>query len=675
MSLLTGAYGPAAFRGAYGVSGTTSTTRTVAIVDAYDDSTALSDLNTYSTHFGIPTMSQCAVSGGTAASPCFQKVNESGGASSPPSDGQGVNGWAGEISLDVQIVHAMCQNCNILLIEATSASDNDLITAADGRAYLMGANVVSNSWGGSEDSSETSEDSAFNHPGVPYVFSTGDDGYGVQYPAASPNVTAVGGTSLLVNTDYTYNSETAWSGAGSGCSSYEPKPSFQHDTDCSKRTVADVSADADPNTGALIYYNGSTYQFGGTSLAAPLIASIYALAGGVGTTLGNSLPYANLNYGVNLRDVTSGSNGPCAGSYLCTSKTGYDGPTGLGSPLGSTAFSIIQPVSVVSVFTTDANGTAAALGNTPQAIIRNSQTVRPFAVKTVFNPGDPIELFIETNNQNSITETASFQWIVLDPEGHDVPALEYSGDLDTDPGTWDWELTSSIPAASPSGNYTFTGKITFNGVTTSATTNFFVDGSYQAYLPLVFQNFAFITNIVNGDFESGSTGWTEYSKLGYAIILSSTTTSLPITPHSGTYLAWLGGDNNEISYIQQQVTISSGAPYLVYWEWIDTVDICGYDYSYVLINASTVDTSDLCASTNTGAWVTHTVNLSAYAGQSVTLQINVTTDASDISDFYVDDVSLQATAPAAAQNDSPLPNPSVLPPQGKRGIVVPKTAP
>ena len=350
MDLTSAPYGPAQFRGAYGVTGTTSKTRTVAIVDAYDDPTVLSDLNTYSTNFSIPTMSSCAVSGGTYSNPCFQVVNENGGSTLPPSDGQGVIGWAGEISLDVQSVHAMCQNCNILLVEASSENSSDLIQAADQTAVSMGANVVSNSWGGSEDPSETSLDSYFDHPGVPFVFSSGDDGYGVGYPAASPNVTAVGGTSLNINTDNTYNSETVWNswggGPGSGCSAYEPKPYFQHDLGCSNRTVADIAADADPNTGAYVYvtdpiYGSGYYEIGGTSLAAPLVASVYALAGGVGTTFGNSLPYANLNYGVNLRDVTSGNNivsGSSCGSYLCIAGTGYDGPTGLGSPLGTAAF-------------------------------------------------------------------------------------------------------------------------------------------------------------------------------------------------------------------------------------------------------------------------------------------------------------------------------------------------
>jgi uncharacterized repeat protein (TIGR02543 family) len=380
-SLLSGSYGPAAFRGAYGVSGTTAINRTVAIVDAYDNPTVLNDLDAYSDNYGIPRLNRCNVSSGTVSTPCIQKVDQNGGTSYPAYN----SGWAMEIALDVDAVHALCQNCNILLVEAASNSFADL-TAADQRAFTMGANVVSNSWGGSEFSGETSYDSTYNHPGVAYVFSSGDGNYaaGTQYPAASPNVTAVGGTRLLVNSDYSYNSETVWnssakSGAGSGCSAYEAKPGFQQDTGCSKRTVADVSADADPNTGAGVYITSSGYsgwyQVGGTSLAAPLVAAVFALAGGVGTTLGNSLPYANLNYGVNLRDVTSGNNGSCGGSYLCTATTGYDGPTGLGTPLGTSAFTN-GPTNHAVTF--NANGGSGSMSNqvanAPTALALNTFT-------------------------------------------------------------------------------------------------------------------------------------------------------------------------------------------------------------------------------------------------------------------------------------------------------------
>ena len=229
------------------------------------------------------------MSSGTAASPCIQKADENGGSSYPAYD----SGWALEIALDVETVHAVCQNCNILLIEAASASDNDLITAADGRAYTMGANVVSNSWGGSEGLGERNlYDSTFNHPGVAYVFSSGDSGYaaGAQYPAASPNVTAVGGTSLKVNTNYTYNSESAWSGAGSGCSGYEAKPSFQHDlADAPPHRRRRLGRRRSEHRRGRLYPPaevGGWYQVGGTSLAAPLVAAVFAQAGGVGPRWG-----------------------------------------------------------------------------------------------------------------------------------------------------------------------------------------------------------------------------------------------------------------------------------------------------------------------------------------------------------------------------------------------------
>jgi len=318
-------YGPVQFATAYGLSGRTSTA-TIGIVDAYDDPKAESDLGVYSQKYGLPSC--------TTANGCFKKVNQSGGTSYPRKD----SGWALEISLDVQVAHATCPTCKILLVEASSNSFANLIAAED---YATShASVVSNSWGGSEFSSETglSYDGHFNRPGVPITVSSGDNGYGVEYPAASRYVTAVGGTTLRLNVDNTRSAETVWNGAGSGCSAYEPKPSFQTDSGCSRRTVADVAADADPSTGAALYdsagYYGQSgwFQVGGTSLAAPLVASIYALAGNGGS---NAYPYSHT---ASLYDVTSGSNGSCGGSYLCTAKPGYDGPTGLGTPIGAGAF-------------------------------------------------------------------------------------------------------------------------------------------------------------------------------------------------------------------------------------------------------------------------------------------------------------------------------------------------
>ncbi len=324
-----GAYGPLQFHTAYNLPTTAPSTQTIAIVDAYDDPNIEADLNTFSSNYGLPAC--------TTANGCFTKINQTGGSTPPVAS----SSWALEIALDVETAHAMCQNCKILLVEASTSNLSDL-GAAENQAVARGANVISNSWGAREYSTETSDEARyFNHPGVAITASTGDSGYGVQFPAASRYVTAVGGTSLTLNADNTWKSETAWVGAGSGCSGYVQKPAWQTDGSCTRRTVADVSADADPNTGAAVYdsvpYSGATgwFQVGGTSLAAPLIASAYALAGHASSLNGASTAYANASA---LHDVTSGTNGNCGGIYLCTAKPGYDGPTGLGSPNGLAAF-------------------------------------------------------------------------------------------------------------------------------------------------------------------------------------------------------------------------------------------------------------------------------------------------------------------------------------------------
>ena len=328
-------YGPADIQSAYNLASAAAANgsgETVALIDAQDDPNAESDLATYRSQFGLPAC--------TSASGCFTKVDENGGTNYPSPD----SGWAGEISLDLDMVSATCPNCKILLVEATSASMDDLGTAVN-TAVSMGADFVSNSYGGSESSTDTSYDSEyFNHPGVAITASAGDGGYGVEYPAASPYVTAVGGTSLSTASNARGWTESVWStssteGTGSGCSAYEPKPSWQTDSGCSNRTVADVSAVADPATGVAVYdtYGASGWQvYGGTSAASPIIASVYALAGAPGA---NTTPASDLYADPSgLYDVTSGSNGSCSPAYLCTAESGYDGPTGLGTPDGTAAF-------------------------------------------------------------------------------------------------------------------------------------------------------------------------------------------------------------------------------------------------------------------------------------------------------------------------------------------------
>jgi subtilase family serine protease len=320
-------YGPADLQSAYQLAGANGT-GTIAIVDAYDDPKAENDLNVYRAQYGLPAC--------TTANGCFRKVNQTGGTSYPRANG----GWGQEISLDLDMASAICPGCKILLVEASSNSFANLSAAVD-RAALMGANAISNSYGGSEYSSEVTDQAHYNHPGIAITVSSGDAGYVVEFPAASQYVTAVGGTTLRRDASARGWSETVWSGAGSGCSKYVSKPVWQLDNGCARRTVADVSAVADPNTGVAVYdsyaYRGASgwMVFGGTSVSAPIIASVYVLAGNTGSINYGSYSYSHLS---SLNDVTSGSNGSCGSSYLCTAKAGYDGPTGNGTPIGTGAF-------------------------------------------------------------------------------------------------------------------------------------------------------------------------------------------------------------------------------------------------------------------------------------------------------------------------------------------------
>lgn len=323
-------YNPADLQAAYNLpSASAGTGQTVAVVDAYDYPNAESDLAVYRSKFGLPPC--------TTANGCFKKVNQNGQTSSLP---RANSSWSQEAALDIQMVSAVCPNCKIILVETKSASMTDLGTGVNA-AVALGANVVSNSYGGGESSADTStyDPTYFNHPGVMITVSSGDSGYGVQYPAASQYVTAVGGTSLKKDGSARGFTETAWSGAGSGCSAYDPKPAWQTDGGCAKRSVADVSAVADPNTGVSVYWttkgSGGWLVFGGTSVASPVVAAVYALGGNSASLDHASSLYSNAG---SLFDATSGSNGSCGGSYLCTAGAGYDGPTGLGTPNGTAAF-------------------------------------------------------------------------------------------------------------------------------------------------------------------------------------------------------------------------------------------------------------------------------------------------------------------------------------------------
>ncbi|HEX6520381.1 MAG TPA: carboxypeptidase regulatory-like domain-containing protein [Streptosporangiaceae bacterium] len=330
-------YSPADIQSAYDLpSGSDSPL--VAVVDAYDDPNAESDLAVYRAQYGLPAC--------TTANGCFRKAGQDGGTDypSPPPSG---DDWVSEITLDLDAVSAACPSCHILLVEANDdSSTSGSLPAAVQTAYNMGAKFISMSWGGSEDGTENSQDAQyFDHPGIAYTASSGDYGYsaGPIYPSTSQYTVSVGGTTLNRATGTARGwSESAWSDAGSGCSSDVTKPQFQSGISaCSTRADTDLSADADPNTGLAIYntYSDAGWDvYGGTSLAAPLIASMYALAGTPAAgTFPASYPYNDQHQATDLNDVTSGSNGSCSPAVLCTAGPGWDGPTGLGSPEGTGA--------------------------------------------------------------------------------------------------------------------------------------------------------------------------------------------------------------------------------------------------------------------------------------------------------------------------------------------------
>ncbi len=323
-----------------GVAGTGSG-QTIAIVDAYDDPTIVSDAATFNTQFGLQ---QFNVSGG----PTLTVLNPTGGATPPTASGY--TGWSVEESLDVEWAHAIAPKANIILFEADSDYNSDLYTAVQTAAAYSGVSVVSMSWGEYESSDETSSDSYFTtptgHAGVTFLASTGDSGSPGGYPAYSPNVVAVGGTTLTLNGN-NYVSETGWSGSGGGQSSYEPKPTYQQGVQSSGwRQIPDVSFDADPNSGVAVYdsydYNlgndsSAWLQVGGTSVAAPCWAGLIGIADqlrasrSLGTLngLSQTLPALYAIDAADFHDIAAGSNGGYSAGL------GYDMVTGLGSSVAN----------------------------------------------------------------------------------------------------------------------------------------------------------------------------------------------------------------------------------------------------------------------------------------------------------------------------------------------------
>ncbi|WP_174805668.1 putative Ig domain-containing protein [Kitasatospora sp. MMS16-BH015] len=574
-------YGPSDLTGAYklpaGGSG-----QTVAIVDSNDDPNAESDLATYRSTYGLPAC--------TTANGCFKKVDQRGGTSYPAGD----TGWAGEISLDVDMVSAVCPACHILLVEADSATMDNL-GAAVNTAVSLGAKYVSNSYGGSEDSTDpTSDSSYFNHPGVAITVSSGDSGYGVEYPAASKYVTAVGGTSLSRASNSRGWSESVWgssaggNGAGSGCSTYDAKPSWQKDTGCTNRTVADVSAVADPATGLAVYqtYGGSGWAvYGGTSASSPIIAGVYALAGAPAAgSSPASFPYAHTS---SLFDVTSGSNGSCSPTYLCTAGTGYDGPTGLGTPNGTAAFTGGTTGGNTVTVTSPGNQSTAQGGSASLQISASDSA----AGQTLSYGASGLPTGLSINSATGlITGTASTA------------------------GTFSVTVTASDTTGA-SGSASFTWTVIGAG-----------GGCTGAQL------------LGNPGFETGSASpWTATA----GVIDSSSSEAA----HSGSWKAWLDGyGTSHTDSISQSVKIPAGChASLSFYLHIDTAETgtTAYDKLTVAANSTTLATFTNVNAAN--GYTLRTYDLSSLAGQTVTVKFTGVEDSSLQTSFVIDDTALNVS--------------------------------
>jgi hypothetical protein len=490
---------------------------------------------------------------------------------------------------------AICPLCNIVLVEASSDSGNGLFVAENVAANVAG--YISNSWGGSESTSDISLDSSnFNHPGDVITASAGDSDFGVIYPAASPNVVSVGGTRLSTASNSRGWTESVWNttpgseGTGSGCSAVEPQPSWQAAlglTGCSRRIDNDVAADADPTTGVAVYDtsngNGGWNEVGGTSASAPMLAAMFALAGSPGNTPASDI-YTHTG---NFFDVTTGSNGSCSPAYLCTGETGYDGPTGIGTPIGI-------------------GGLVASPGT--------GNTV------TVTNPGNQAgAVGTAVGLQIGATDSASGQSLTFTASG--LPAglsISSSG------------LISGTPTTAGTSSVTVTATDTTGAHGTASFTWTISTGSggCSTHTQL----------LGNPGFETGSAApWSASAGVINA-------NGAGETSHSGTRYAWLDGyGTTHTDTLSQTVTIPAGCTATSFSFWLhintaETTTTTAFDKLTITANGTTIATfSNLNHITG---YQQHTYSLGSFAGSTVTVKFTGTEDTSLQTSFVVDDTAI-----------------------------------
>ncbi|HWG27774.1 MAG TPA: putative Ig domain-containing protein [Actinospica sp.] len=584
-------YGPSQLQSAYNLTSASAADgsgRTIAVVDAYDDANAAGDLAAYRSAAGLPTV------------PSFKKVNQSGATSPLPSAPPSGDDWTLEESLDLDMASAICPLCNIVLVEANDDTSNGLYVANNAAASLAG--YISNSWGGGESSTDTSSNSQyFSHAsGIVTTASAGDSDYGVIYPATSPNVVSVGGTALKTSsssrgwTESVWNTTTGSEGTGSGCSAYETQPSWQTSlglSGCTKRIDNDVAADADPATGVAVYdtSNGNSgwNEVGGTSASSPMVAAMYALGGNAGANPADDI-YTHTS---NFYDVTSGNDGSCSPAFLCTAETGYDGPTGIGTPNG-----------IAGLQTGSTGG-----GNTVSVTNPGSRT------GTV---GTAVSL------QISASDSASGQTLSYSATG--LPAgLSISGS----------GLISGTPTTAATSNVTVTATDT-TGASGSASFSWAIStsggggGCSAAQL------------VTNPGFETGAISpWSSTSG-----VLNNSSSE---PAHSGSWDAWLDGyGTTHTDTLSQKVTIPSTCTTATFsfWLHIDTSETTtgtAYDTLKVqVLNSSGTVLTTLATFSNLNhntGYTQHSYSLASYIGQAVTLKFTGSEDSSLQTSFVDDD--------------------------------------
>ena len=670
-------YGPSQFQAAYNLAAASAADgsgTTVALVDAYNDPTAASDLAEYRSAAGLPALT----------SGQFTVYNQEGETSPLPAEAPADDDWTLEESLDVDMVSAICPLCKIDLVEANNDTGDGLYIAEQTAATTLGAKYISNSWGGSETSSDTTYDSEyFGVSGVVYTASAGDSAYsgGVIYPATSPHVVAVGGTTLDTSSNSRGWTESVWDtssteGTGSGCSAYEPQPAWQTSISilkaaCSNRVDNDVAADADPNTGAAIYDtsngNGGWNEVGGTSESSPMIAAVFALAGNDGNG-GNNAADSIYTHTGSLYEVTASSNGTCtppaANSVLCTA-TGaadtYNGPTGWGTPDGLTAFqsssttgntvTVTNPGSQTGTVGTAASLQISATDSASGQTLTYSATGLPAGLSISSTTG-LISGTPTTAGSNSVTVTAkdttgasgsaSFTWTINAATGNTVTVTNPGSQTGTVGTAASLQISATDSASGQTLTYSATGLPAglsissttglISGTPTTAGSNSVTVTAKDTTGASGSASFTWTINAAssgctaqqllgNPGFETGSISpWTSTPD-----VLANTSEGVPA--QAGSWLAWLDGYGTaHTDTLAQTVTIPATCVSAVFTYWVEvnsTTTNTANKLVLEILNSSgtVVQTVPVATAANNGTkYVEYTTNLASYIGQKITVK-------------------------------------------------------